>query len=75
MPEFLLFAGDDYYPSGGACDFQLRGSLDECHAFIAARVKEFDWAHITDLDLRIVECTRIKREVTWTTLELDQAKV
>lgn len=32
--KFALFAGDDYYPSGGWCDFVMSGTLEECRSKI-----------------------------------------
>ena len=44
--KYLLFAGHDYYPSGGALDF--RGSfdtVDEAKAAVAADTM-IEWAHV-----------------------------
>ncbi len=44
MKRFLLFAGDDYYPSGGWGDFV--GSYDSVEEAIPDAYSE--WAHIVD---------------------------
>jgi hypothetical protein len=43
--KYLLFAGDTYYPSGGAKDFI--GSYESLEEAIKA-VPGYDWAHIAD---------------------------
>jgi hypothetical protein len=53
--EFLLFAGHCYYPHGGAEDFRLRGTVEECKAFFENRSDEIagrgyvdNWGQIVD---------------------------
>ncbi len=45
--DYLLFTGLLYYPSGGAEDFVLRGTLQEC----LAHMQRFgaDWANLINL--------------------------
>lgn len=50
---FMVFAGWDYYPQGGAYDWQrsfpdLLAALDECGAQM--QVPENDWCHVFDTD-------------------------
>ena len=50
MKRYLLFAGEDYYPSGGAYDFV--GSFDSIdEAVNALNYKEYRdcWANVFDL--------------------------
>jgi len=55
---FLLFAGDNYYPSGGWSDF--RGVyLSEVQALNATNTEEFtsrnfDWWHIASLSTEAI---------------------
>jgi hypothetical protein len=44
---FFLFAGDDYYPSGGMYDF--RGAFETLDAAKAALPECRDWAHVATL--------------------------
>lgn len=49
--DFLLFAGEAYYPSGGWWDYQgAFGSLEEAKAAIGKneRGEDPDWWHIID---------------------------
>jgi hypothetical protein len=51
MKRFLLFAGSNYYPSGGWFDF--RGSFDSIAEGVTFTEeitfsKRFDWYHIID---------------------------
>lgn len=48
MDQFLLFAGDQYEPSGGWKDF--KGSFTTFWAAVeaAARLGDVDWIHIVD---------------------------
>ena len=53
MKRYVLFAGDDYYPSGGAHDY--RGSFDTVEEAKDAPTPAYswnstpaDWAHIAD---------------------------
>jgi len=53
IKRFLLFAGNDYYPEGGANDF--KGSYDSIEDAVKAHnPKEFEydggWANIFDLE-------------------------
>lgn len=48
--NFLLFAGDAYYPKGGWND--LKGAyetLDEAQVAMLLINEKIDWAHIVDL--------------------------
>ena len=49
MKEFLLFAGDNYYPEGGAKDF-IGGFDDQSEAWIAASSLLHDWYQICEWD-------------------------
>lgn len=48
--SFLLFAGEQYYPRGGAEDFQIRGTIEECKAQFESHCEDegWQWAHIAD---------------------------
>lgn len=47
MKRFHLFAGDDYYPAGGARD--LRGSFDSVWDAVEHMAnKPADWWHVLD---------------------------
>lgn len=53
---FFLFAGDRYYPRGGVQD--LQGSYEtelEARAELFKAARNFDWGHICDEKLQIVE--------------------
>lgn len=51
MSTYFLFAGDDYYPLGGARDFIAASpTVDEAKAAYAGQ----NWAHIADADMKIV---------------------
>ena len=58
MKEFLLFAGDEYYPSGGMLDLKgMFDSREEAQAYVDCRegddapvgCYQFDWYHIVRL--------------------------
>lgn len=49
MKRFLVFAGDDYYPTGGWDDFVGDcDTLAEATALVEKRHR--DWAHCADLE-------------------------
>jgi hypothetical protein len=54
LKRFLVFAGDDYYPSGGWGDF--RGSYDTLEEALASCVCDpgdwtaHDWMHVIDAE-------------------------
>lgn len=50
MKRYLVFAGTDYYPSGGANDFIFAtNDLEEARNKMAENIKEgFEWSHIFD---------------------------
>lgn len=57
---YLIFAGDVYYPAGGANDYMghVEGfaeamKLAEQHVEVAKR----DWAHVFDLETRLIVYT------------------
>jgi hypothetical protein len=56
MKRYLVFAGDNYYPSGGAFDFvSALATLEEATAAANAFKMRSDWAHVFDMQLgRIV---------------------
>lgn len=50
MNNFLLFAGDTYYPVGGWHD--LKGNfptIDAGKEFLLQSKERYDWAHIVEL--------------------------
>jgi len=52
MKKWLVFLGDDYYPSGGARDF-VDSFDDQDEAIKFAKTQKqtrYDWAHIADRD-------------------------
>lgn len=51
---YYLFAGDNYYPCGGVEDFQSSHSTLE-KALRAAALSNYDWWHIADSNMQIVE--------------------
>ena len=46
--KYLLFAGSQYYPEGGASDFI--GFYDTIQDAQIARPEDIDWAHIAGVD-------------------------
>jgi hypothetical protein len=48
MSDFLLFAGDDYYPLGGWRDFQGRYDTEIAAFEALASVRTADWWHIVE---------------------------
>lgn len=52
---YLLFAGNEYYPSGGAKDF--RGTFDTSEAAQIAR-PNCDWAHVAEFDGKTMRILR-----------------
>lgn len=54
MKNFIVFAGDWYYPDGGAEDFHIfYNTIEETRDYI--KKLHVDWAHIADYDMRIIE--------------------
>lgn len=48
MKRYLVFRGDDYYPSGGFKDFKASyDTLEE--AVESAKSSSGDWAHVVDV--------------------------
>ena len=47
IPQYLVFAGDDYYPSGGAGDF--RASYETLEQAIMGGPRG-DWTHVATWD-------------------------
>jgi hypothetical protein len=47
MGGYLLFAGDDYYPNGGADDF--RGTYHTMQEAMRAG-EHYDWAHVATVE-------------------------
>jgi hypothetical protein len=52
---FYLFLGDDYYPSGGVYDLKGKYSSVQEAKDALLKIEYFDWWHITDSDMNIVE--------------------
>jgi hypothetical protein len=53
MKRFLAFAGDSYYPEGGAKDFV--GAFDtELDARLAGVETPKDWCHVFDLETKTI---------------------
>lgn len=51
MKKYLLFAGCDYYPSGGADDFiESFDEVSDAVASIHADSRGNDWYHVVDRD-------------------------
>lgn len=52
MKRYLVFAGYDYYPSGGWDDFQSdHETAEEAHAAVRTLVvKSHDWYQVVDLE-------------------------
>lgn len=48
----LLFGGNNYYPEGGASDFLMRGSIDECKEYFEKNIIKIvganSWGQIVD---------------------------
>jgi hypothetical protein len=55
MRQFLLFAGDHYYPSGGYNDF--KESFDSIVEAEVAGAK-YDWCHVVDAFTHEIVCER-----------------
>lgn len=45
--KYLVFAGDDYYPAGGAGDFI--GAYDEPDEAVLKAPRNRDWMHVAEL--------------------------
>ena len=46
--SYYLFSGDNYYPCGGACDFQgCHHTLEAAERAIPADDLEWGWWHVT----------------------------
>lgn len=53
MKRFLVFSGDQYYPSGGWGDFQ--GGYDTLEEALASPdYTKADWGHIVDAESKAV---------------------
>ena len=51
MKRYLVFSGDNYYPSGGWNDFiRAFETLEDAMFLAKVKAKENDWVHVTDLD-------------------------
>jgi hypothetical protein len=49
--KYLLFAGANYYPSGGANDFIAAfDSVDAAQTHINENLSDVDWAHVASFD-------------------------
>jgi hypothetical protein len=56
LKNFLLFAGDVYYPSGGWDDFQGSfDTVDEAKAYLKAQNHNHDWWQIVNLSTGAIE--------------------
>jgi hypothetical protein len=55
--KYHLFAGDDYYPNGGADDHKQSADTVEELLEVAANMT-CDWWHITDDELSVVRRAR-----------------
>tara|TARA_B100000925_G_C21832563_1_gene397814 strand:- start:333 stop:515 length:183 start_codon:yes stop_codon:yes gene_type:complete len=46
---FIIFAGEEYYPKGGAYDIiSVHNSLDEALIAFDNTITKYDWIHIFD---------------------------
>ena len=46
---FIIFAGEEYYPKGGAYDIiSVHNSLDEALIAFDDTITKYDWIHIFD---------------------------
>lgn len=64
MKKYLLFAGPNYYPSGGLDDLvKSFDSIEEAKAFAEADHEEtYEWAQIVETkSLKLVLCGDIER--------------
>jgi hypothetical protein len=51
MKKYILFAGYEYYPSGGAYDFRESSEkLNEFKTDLEELKEEKDWIHILDVE-------------------------
>jgi hypothetical protein len=49
MKRYWLFAGENYYPSGGIYDFRYCfDTTEEAIDYINNNTRSFDWAHVVD---------------------------
>ena len=58
MKQYLVFAGSDYYPSGGWKDFKGSfDSIDEAKKFLNTKeLRSYDWFEIVDtIKMEVVE--------------------
>jgi hypothetical protein len=57
MSKYLLFSGDDYYPSGGWCDYSgafptVEAAIEAAQAANIQGFQECDWWHVVDAESR-----------------------
>ncbi len=64
MKRFILFAGDCYYPGGGAADF-----IGDFHNLIDAQIfpLNHNWSHILDTETGEVIELHAENDGLWTT--------
>lgn len=54
--KYFLFAGNDYYPTGGINDLIGKyNSYREALEIPISNCKEFDWWHVTDENMNMID--------------------
>lgn len=55
LDRYYLFAGHRHYPNGGALDYRMSGTMEECKGWFAANAREIadgnyidNWGQIVD---------------------------
>ena len=52
---FIIFAGEEYYPLGGAYDIiSVHNNLNKALIAFDSAVKEYEWAHIFDTNTSLL---------------------
>jgi len=70
MKNFMLFAGDEYYPLGGMCDFAGHfDTLEAASEFLNGKgigcANSYDWAHTYNIQDESMLWLRKNSEGVW----------
>jgi len=52
---YYLFRGYDYYPAGGANDFVVKGTMEECRAKLPKKFPRGEWWQIVDDNMNAID--------------------
>ena len=60
---YYVFAGDNYYPCGGAGDFQFKSEhLEACRAWVIEQARLYDWWEITDDSMAVLDSQSMRAQ-------------